>query len=203
MPPRGGTINVYLGRNSRLRFYTFTFGGASVKNNLNVIFKGRNSKAELYGLYLPDSEQLIENNTFLWHLAPFCKSFQRYYGVLAGNGKAIFNGRILVERKAQKTDAFLESKNILLGKDAKMLAKPFLEIFADDVKCTHAFCSSQIEDDEIFYLQSRGIDYEGAKKILLLGFAQKIINNVASPKIRNNLCAKISQFLTEKLEAEN
>jgi len=203
MPRQGGAINIYLGKESKLRFYSFTFGGNSVKNNLNVIFQDKNSRAELYGLYFGEEGQAIENNTFLHHQAPSCKSLQLYYGVLFGNAQATFNGRILVESKAQKTDAYLESKNILLSREAQLLGKPHLEILADNVKCTHAFACSQVEDDEIFYLQSRGIGKEVAKKILLLGFAKKVVNNVGQESLRNKLCAKISQFLSEKLGAKN
>lgn len=202
-PQQGGVTNVYLKEGSHLRFYTFNFGAGSVKNELNVIFQGKGAKAELYGLYLPSEDEVIENNTFLHHKAAFCQSSQYYYGILFGRGKAFFQGRILVPRYAQKTDAFLESRNILLSKEAQMLGRPFLEIFADDIKCTHAFSSSQLEDDEIFYLRSRGIGKKEAKKILLLGFAQRIISKIGELKTRENLCAKISQFLTEKLEAGN
>jgi Fe-S cluster assembly protein SufD len=198
MPSGGGIINVYLGQGSRLRFYTFNLGGRSVINNLNIEFRGKNAKAELYGLYLSETGQSIENNTFLRHAAPSGESFQQYHGILSGKGRAIFNGRVLVARKAQKTNAFLENKNILLGRECQMLSRPFLEIFADDVRCTHAFSSSQIEDDEILYLASRGITKEKAKKILLLGFAQKIINRVEDKTIKAELCAKISPFLSEK-----
>lgn len=203
MPETGGAVNIYLAKDSHLRFYAFNFAGKSVRNDLNVIFQGENARAELYGLYLSFGDSVIENNTFLRHSAPFCESSQHYYGILFDRVRGVFNGRILVQRKAQKTDAFLESKNIILGKDAQMLGKPFLEIFADDIKCTHAFSCSQLEDDEIFYLRSRGIDIGEAKKILLFGFAQKIINKVESKKIKRNLCDRISRFLREKLETKN
>lgn len=196
--PKGGITNVYLKERSQLRFYTFNLGKQSVKNELNIIFQGKNSKAELYGLYLPRSQKVIENNTFLHHQMPFCQSFQQYYGIVFGKGRAVFNGRILVENKAQKTDAYLESKNILLDEGGQILGRPFLEIFADDVKCTHAFSASQIEEDEIFYLQSRGIHRDKAKDILLLAFAQKIISKVDKQEIKENLCARISQSLGEK-----
>lgn len=197
-PQQNHTLNFYLAKDSKLRIYTFTFGENSARNNLNVIFRGKNGKAELYGLSLIQQGQLIENNTFLHHKAPFCESFQQYYGILSARGRGIFNGRILVEKQAQKTEAFLENKNILLSKTAEMLGKPFLEIKADDVKCTHAFSATQIEEDEIFYLRSRGIDEDKAKNILLTSFAKKIINKVDKPSIKENLCAKISQFLNTK-----
>lgn len=202
-PQKNYTLNFYLAKDSKLRIYTFTFGKNSARNNLNVIFHGKNGKAELYGLSLIQQGQLIENNTFLHHKAPFCESFQQYYGILAGKGKAVFNGRIRVERKAKGTDAYLENKNILISKDAEVLGRPFLEIFDDDVKCTHAFSASLLEEDEIFYLRSRGIDKNKAKKILLMSFAQKIINKVDKPSVKENLCAKISQFLNAKSEERN
>ena len=197
------STNIYLAKESHLCVYSFTFGEESVKNNLNVILEEEQAKAELYGLYLVSDGQIAENNTFLRHLAPFCQSFQQYYGILAGKGRAVFNGRIRIERKAKGTDAYLENKNILLSNDAEVLGRPFLEIFDDDVKCTHAFSASLLEEDEIFYLRSRGIDKETAKKILLTSFAKKIINKVNKPSLKENLCAKISQFLTERLEAKN
>ncbi|TSC75523.1 MAG: FeS assembly protein SufD [Parcubacteria group bacterium Gr01-1014_30] len=203
MPDGGGGCNVYLGRNSSLRFFTFNLGGKSLKNELNVVFKGKGARAELYGLYLPQDGQVIENETLLRHQAPSCESFQRYYGILPMGGKAVFNGKILIERKAQKTKAYLESKNILLSPDAQMLGRPFLEIFADDVQCTHGFSSSQIEEDEIFYLRSRGHNLESAKRILLLSFAQRNIDKVADEETKNILCERISRFLSEKLEAKN
>lgn len=197
------TTNVYLAKDSRLRVYTFTLGGESVKNNLNVILRGENAEAELYGLYLTSRGQIVENNTLLHHKAPFCRSFQQYYGILAEKGRAVFNGRIRIERKARRADAHLENKNILLSKHAEVLGKPFLEILDDDVECTHAFSASLLEEDEISYLRSRGIDKDKAKKILLTSFAEKIINKVDKPLIKEKLCVKISQFLNGKLEGKN
>lgn len=203
MPSSGGDIKVYLEESSSLRFFTFNVGGESLKNELKVFFKGKGAKAELYGLYLPQDGQVIENETLLRHLAPEGESFQQYYGILPSSGKAVFNGRILIEKRAQKTNAYLESKNLLLGEQAQMFGRPFLEIFADDVQCAHAFSSSQIEKDELFYLQSRGVGREEAKKLLLLSFAQRIINKVAEVKKKDELCERTSRFLAEKLEAKN
>lgn len=200
---KGESLNFYLKDDSFLRCFVINLGGESLKNELSIIFNGRRGRAELYGLYLPSDNKVIENYTLLHHRAPACQSFQQYYGILAGSGRAVFNGRILVEKQAQKTDAFLESKNVLLGQEAQMLGRPFLEIFADDVKCTHAFSSSQVEKDELFYLRSRGIGEKEAKRILLLGFAQRIINNINSRNLRKDLCARTSQFLNEKLGAKN
>ena len=191
-----GKTDIYLGKKSRLRFFTFTLGGNLVRNDLNVEFTGENSKVELYGLYLTGSNQIVENNTFLHHPIPFCQSFQQYCGILFGKGKAVFNGRILVERRAQKTDAYQESKNILLGDQAQMLGKPFLEIFADDVKCTHGFAIWQIEPDEIFYLRSRGIDEKEAKKILLLAFSRKITDKINSGRLKNYLENLVKKKIT-------
>jgi Fe-S cluster assembly protein SufD len=201
-PNRSYVINFNLRENSFLRFYNFNFG-RSTKSEVNIIFEGKNARAELYGLYLPSDNNVIENNVFLYHRVGFGKSSLFYYGILFDEGKAFFEGRILVDKKAQKTDAYLESKNILLDKRAQIMAKPFLEIFADDIKCTHAFSSFQLEEDEVFYLQSRGIDKDKAKKILLESFAKRIISKIDSPKIRENLCAKIFQFLEKKLAKEN
>jgi Fe-S cluster assembly protein SufD len=193
-PQTSYNLNFYLAKKSKLRVYTFTFGKESVKNNLNVILAGEGAKAELYGFYLLKNNQIIENNTFLHHKAPFCKSFQQYYGILQTKGQAIFEGRILVEKQAQKTDAFLENKNIILSDKAHLLSKPILEIKADDVKCTHAFSATQIEEDELFYLRSRGIEKNKAIKILLMSFVGKILNKIDQPSLKKTYARRFSNF---------
>lgn len=171
---------------------TITLNGGIVRNNLNVILKAEYSEATFYGLYFSKDKQIVDNHTAVDHAIPNCQSNELYKGILDDKALGVFNGKIFVKQDAQKTNAFQSNKNILLSKDAVMNTKPQLEIFADDVKCSHGCTIGQLEKEPLFYLRSRGMSEESAKALLLVAFAQDIIDHI---KIE-----PLQQFLSEAIE---
>jgi Fe-S cluster assembly protein SufD len=157
---------------------TFTFSGALVRNNLNTAIDGQFAEAHLNGLFVTNGTQNVDNHTLVDHLKPNCQSNELYKGIAGGKSIATFNGQIFVERDAQKTNAYQSSKNILLSNDATVNAKPELEIYADDVKCSHGTSTGKVDENALFYLKSRGIGEESARKLLLHAFAHEVINKI-------------------------
>ncbi|MCA9741797.1 MAG: Fe-S cluster assembly protein SufD [Deferribacteres bacterium] len=162
-------------------------GGAIVRNNLNVVLNGENAESHLYGFFRTTGSQLIDNHTFIDHAVPNCESNELYKGILDDSSKGVFNGKVLVRQDAQKTNAFQESKCLLLTDDAVMYAKPQLEIFADDVKCSHGATVGQLDEDAQFYLRSRGIGEEKANSILRHAFASDIFERIEVAEVRDML----------------
>jgi Fe-S cluster assembly protein SufD len=158
-----------------------------IRNQLQVILDGSGSECHLYGLYLPSDHQLIDNHTVVDHRQPQCQSNELYKGVLRGNARAVFNGKILVRRVAQKTNAFQQNNNLLLGDKALVHSKPQLEIFADDVKCSHGSTIGQFDPESLFYLRARGIGEELAKELLVQAFGADVIDRVSSPAVQRHL----------------
>ena len=154
-----------------------------VRNNLSVFLEGDHARAHLNGLFFTDKKQHSDMHTLVEHRAPFCNSNQIYKGILGGKSVGVFNGRILVKSGAQKTNAYQSSKCILLGDDSTMNTKPQLEIFADDVKCSHGSSTGEISPDALFYLQSRGISTSEAKKLLVSAFANEVINSISNDEV--------------------
>ena len=148
---------VQLGRAARFSSHAFTLGGAWSRNEINAVFAGEGGECTLNGLYRGDGRQLIDNHTFIDHAVPHCASHELYKGILDGQARGVFNGKIYVRQDAQKTDAKQTNKTLLLSEDATINTKPQLEIYADDVKCTHGATVGQLDDEAIFYLRSRGI----------------------------------------------
>ncbi|MBK6398853.1 MAG: SufD family Fe-S cluster assembly protein [Bacteroidetes bacterium] len=140
--------------NSNFDIHTITFGGKIVRNNLHIVLNGKNITANLNGLYVGGGDSLIDNHTLVDHAMPHCQSNELYKGVLDGRSKGVFNGKIFVRKDAQKSNAYQSNKNILMSDEASMNAKPQLEIFADDVKCSHGATTGQL-DKALFYLRSR------------------------------------------------
>lgn len=168
--------------------YTFTLPGADfVRNNLALHLDAENMDTHLYGLYLSAGTQLIDNHTEVHHKFAHCESNQLYKGVLMDKSKAVFNGKIFVYQDAQKTNAFQQSNNILFSETATINAKPQLEIFADDVKCSHGTTIGQMNKDALFYLQSRGISEQNAKNLMVKAFAFDVTEKVKIPAIRTYL----------------
>ena len=157
----------------------FTFGGALVRNNLGVSLDEEFSECHLYGLTLGKNQQNIDNHTLVDHQKPNCQSNELYKGIASDKSTLTFNGQIFVEKDAQKTNAYQSSKNILLSNDATVNAKPELEIYANDVKCSHGTSTGKVDENALFYLKARGIGEDNAKKLLLHAFAQEVINKVA------------------------
>jgi len=187
----------YLEKNSTFNITTITLGGAIVRNNLHIVLNDVNCTAHLYGLYLLNGTQLVDNHTLVDHAKPNCYSNELYKGLIDGKAHGVFNGKIYVRKDAQKTNAYQSNKNILLSDDALMNAKPQLEIFADDVKCSHGATTGQLDEDALFYLRSRGIGEENAKALLNVAFAADIINNVTIDALKNNLMNLLSAKLKQ------
>jgi Fe-S cluster assembly protein SufD len=158
-----------------------------IRNQLNVTLDGTGCECHLYGLYLPADHQLIDNHTVVDHRQPNCESNELYKGVLRGNARAVFNGKIFVRREAQKTNAFQKNNNLLLGDKAMVHSKPQLEIFADDVKCSHGSTIGQFNPDSLFYLRARGIGEEMAKELLVQAFGADITERVSSAAVQRHL----------------
>ncbi|MEY4110109.1 MAG: hypothetical protein RLZZ46_463 [Bacteroidota bacterium] len=163
---------------------TLTIDCVWVRNNLSIRLAGRDATAHLNGLFITAGRQHSDMRTLVEHQAEFCKSNQVYKGVLAGKSTGVFNGRIFVFKDAQKTDAYQSSKNILLTDDASVYSKPQLEIFADDVKCSHGSTTGQLSEDAQFYLQSRGLSKESARSLLVSAFASEVLETLKNDELR-------------------
>ena len=189
-----GTTRIWQDKASSLDSFSFNYGGAITRNNLSVLIKGEGTHTIMNGLYGIDGNQIVDNHTLLDIQHPNCTSYQLYKGLLNGASRAIFNGKIYVHAIAQKTNAYQLNKHLLLGKEARVDTKPQLEIFADDVKCTHGATIGQLSQEEIFYLQSRCITKQMAIQLLSKGFIDDIINTIKSDSIRG----KLSRLLLKK-----
>ncbi len=180
--------------NSLFNSYVYTLPGAAfVRNNLHIALKGNNTETHLYGLYLGGHGQLIDNHSLVDHRQPNCMSNQLYKGVLTGNAKAVFNGKIYVHQAAQKTNAFQQNNNLLLSDKAVVDSKPQLEIFADDVKCSHGSTTGNFNNDALFYLKTRGIGEEKARKLLVNAFAFDVTNKIKIPALQKHVEKLISE----------
>src|SRR5262249_47322082 len=157
------TQQIHQGRASRFTSHSITLGGGLVRNDVNAMLDAEGCECTLNGLYLASGRQLVDNHTRIDHAKPHCASHELYKGILDGQAHGVFNGKIFVHQDAQKTDAKQTNKTLLLSDDAVINTKPQLEIFADDVKCTHGATVGQLDDNAIFYLRSRGIDAAAAR----------------------------------------
>ncbi len=176
--------------------YTVTLPGADLtRNNLNVNLVDSATETHLFGLYLATGQQLVDNHTSVDHRKPNCYSNELYKGVLAGNAKAVFNGKIFVHQEAQKTNAFQQNNNMLLSDKAVIDSKPQLEIFADDVKCSHGSTVGQFNPEALFYLRSRGISESSARNLLVSAFAFDVINKIKIGALRAHIEKLINQNL--------
>ncbi|HEX5025313.1 MAG TPA: Fe-S cluster assembly protein SufD [Agriterribacter sp.] len=183
-------------RDSLYNNYTYTLPGAGlVRNNLHLDLNGSNTESHLFGLYLTGGNQLTDNHTFVNHLYPNCMSNELYKGVLMDNSRAVFNGKIYVHQDAQKTNAFQQNNNILLSNKAIIDSKPQLEIFADDVKCSHGSTVGSLNKDALFYLQARGIGEIAARNLLVNAFAFDVTNKIQIPAVREY----IEKLITHKM----
>lgn len=193
-----GTTQVYQTRASRFSAYTFTLNGAVIRNNLNITVDAENCESHLYGLYLLNGKTHVDNHTEVDHREPNCESNELYKGILEDKAHGVFNGKVYVRQKAQKTNAFQSNKNILLSDSAIVNSKPQLEIWADDVKCSHGCTTGQIDEEALFYLRSRGLSEEKARALLLYAFAIEVIEQVKLPTLREYL----ENLVSERLQKE-
>jgi len=182
---------------SRYHHYNFTLPHATlVRNNLSVALNGSYTETDLHGLYLATGNQHVDNHTFVDHLQPHCNSNELYKGVLLDNANGVFTGRIHVHQDAQKTNAFQQNNNLLLSEKADINSQPQLEIFADDVKCSHGFTVGQFSEESLFYLRARGIGEEAAKTLLVNAFAFDITDKVHIPALQHHLTEQIRKYVS-------
>jgi Fe-S cluster assembly protein SufD len=181
------SMHLHLGRDARVASHSITLGGALVRNEVVAVLEGEGIDCTLNGLYLADGDRLVDNHTTIDHARPHCASHEVYKGILDGRARAVFNGKIIVRPDAQKTDAKQTNKALLLSEDGQINTKPQLEIFADDVKCTHGATVGQLDEDAMFYLQARGIGREDARNMLIHAFAGDILGRVRHEALRERL----------------
>ena len=189
--------NTYIAQKqeSRVAVHTFSFGGNITRNNLNFYHQGERIDSTLKGVTLIGDKQHVDHYTLVHHATPNCESHQNYKTILNDSATGVFNGKIFVEKEAQKTDAFQQNNNILIGDKATINAKPQLEIFADDVKCSHGCTIGQLDESAMFYMQQRGIPKKEAKALLMYAFTSEVTNSIKIPELK----AKIARIIADKL----
>ena len=180
-----GKTAAELGRGSSYDSTAITLGAKLSRHDISVVLDHEGAECWVDGLYVVGSEQHADTHSVIDHKQPFCNSHQLYKGILDGNGRAVFNGKIYVREGAQKTDAMQTNKNLLLSDKARVDTKPQLEIYADDVKCAHGAAVGQINEDELFYLQTRGINPTVGRNLLTYGFAEEVIGKIKVDSIRS------------------
>lgn len=183
-------------KNSHVSVHTFSLGGNLTRNNLNFYHKDERATSTLKGITLIGNQQHVDHHTLVQHAFPHGESHQDYKGVFMGNSTGIFNGRIVVASQAQKTNAFQQNNNILLEDRASVNAKPQLEIFADDVKCSHGCTIGQLDQETLFYLRTRGIPEKEAKALLMYGFAGNVLKSVKIPELKQRIHKLIARKLS-------
>ena len=171
-------------RDSQFSVITVTKTGKLVRNNLNYAVNGEGCESNMYGVYFTRGNQHVDNHTYVDHLFPNCNSNELYKGVMTDKSTGVFNGKIMVRRDAQKTNAFQSNQNVLLTDTASIFTKPELEIYADDVKCSHGCTVGQLDEEATFYLQSRGLSKDDATKLLIQAFASDVIDKVEVEPLR-------------------
>jgi Fe-S cluster assembly protein SufD len=175
--------------------HTFSLGGKLIRNNLNFYLNGTNANATLKGVTILDDKQHVDHYTLVDHIKPNCESHQDYKGVFSEGAVGVFNGKIHVDQIAQKTNAFQQNNNILLDDKATVNTKPQLEIFADDVKCSHGCTVGQLDEEVLFYLQSRGIPKKEAKALMTYAFANNVLESVELPILKKRINLLIAKKL--------
>lgn len=194
------TMHVRIERGATFASHSLALGGGLVRNDVFVVMGGEGIDCTLNGLYAADGDRLIDNHTTIDHALPHCASHEVYKGILAGRSRAVFNGKIVVRPDAQKTDAKQTNKALLLSDDATINTKPELEIFANDVKCTHGAAIGQLDEDAIFYLRARGIGQLEARNLLIHAFAGQILDRVKIEPLRHELQRVLDAQLGVTLE---
>ena len=182
-----GITHVDQQRDSHYRSFTLAMGSALARHNLHVRLNDENIETLMYGLYLTRGDQVVDNHTAIYHDQPNCRSWEVYKGILDGRSRAVFNGKVFVKPEAQKTDAKQTNRNLLLSDGARVDTKPQLEIFADDVKCTHGATVGRLDDVARFYARSRGIPAAAAERLLTYAFAAEVVDEVSLAPVREEL----------------
>jgi Fe-S cluster assembly protein SufD len=192
------TLQFQLGRSAKVSSHSISLGGALVRNHVNAVLDGEGAEATLNGFSLTTGGQHVDNHTSIDHAKPHCNSFEFYKGILDDHSRGVFNGRIIVRPHAQKTDSKQTNQNLLLSEEALINTNPQLEIYADDVRCTHGATIGQLDPQAIFYLQSRGIGREAARQLLTFAFANDITSQIRIEPIRSRLEKTLFHRLAEK-----
>ena len=190
-----GSVHVHAERNANCTSHAISLGGSLVRNDVFAVLDGEGAECTLNGLYVADGQRLVDNHTTIDHAKPHCGSREIYKGVLADRARGVFNGKIIVRPDAQKTDAKQTNRALLLSEDAQINTKPQLEIFANDVKCTHGAAVGQLDDEAVFYLRSRGLAESEARRLLIHAFAADVLNRMPLESIR----AGAEQVLQQRL----
>jgi Fe-S cluster assembly protein SufD len=192
------SVYFQLEASANLDSHYLSLNGGLIRNNINLLFNGPRSNANINGLYLMDRKQHIDNHIFIDHANPGCTSSELFKGILDDNASGVFNGHVLVRRDAQKTNAYQSNRNILLTDNAKVTSKPFLEIYADDVKCSHGSTTGQLDQDSLFYLRQRGIGEESARMLLMYAFADEVIRKIDIAPLRY----RVEDMVKKRLQGE-
>jgi Fe-S cluster assembly protein SufD len=195
------TLRIQQGRSANVASHSVLLGGALVRNNVHPVLAGEGGECLINGLFIGNGGQHLDNYMLVEHASPRCGSRQFYNGILDGHAHGVFHGRIIVHKDAQKTDAKQTNRNLLLSDDAQIDTKPQLEIYADDVKCTHGATIGQIEGDALFYLRSRGIDEVSARKLLLFAFASECLDRMKQGPVRKHVEGLINHCLFQLAKA--
>jgi Fe-S cluster assembly protein SufD len=190
-----GTVRVQQSRSSNVSCHGIHLGGGLVRNNVHPVLAGEGAHCLINGVFLPAGKQHIDNFMRVEHASPHCDSRQFYNGILNDSASGVFSGRIIVHKEAQKTDAKQTNRNLLLTDEAQMDSKPQLEIYADDVKCTHGATVGQLDDDAIFYLRARGVPQDTARTLLLFGFAGENLERMRQAPIRDYIENLVTEWL--------
>lgn len=184
---------------SYIHAVTISLNGGMVRNNLNISLEAEHAEAHLYGLYFLQGNSHVDNHTTVDHVKPNCMSNELYKGIITDDATAVFNGKIFVQPQAQKTNAYQSNKNILLSEGASVNTKPQLEIFADDVKCSHGCTVGQMDEEGLFYLRSRGISEDTARSLLIHAFAMDVLEHIKPATLRSY----VDRLIFERLEFEH
>ena len=196
-----GACYVHAGRSATCALHAVNSGGALARNDVVAVLNGEGIDCTLNGLYLADRQRLVDNHTTIDHAQPHCASREIYKGILADRAHGIFNGKIIVRPDAQKTDAKQTNRALLLSEHAQINTKPQLEIFANDVKCTHGAAVGQLDDEALFYLRSRGLSAAYARQLLIRAFAADVLNRLPLESIKTGVAARLQRQLAGALAA--
>ena len=184
-------------RSANVSSHSVLLGGGLVRNNVHPVLAGEGGECLINGLFIAGGRQHMDNYMLVEHASPHCSSRQFYNGILDGHAHGVFHGRIIVHKDAQKTDAKQTNRNLLLSDDAQIDTKPQLEIYADDVKCTHGATIGQVEENALFYMRSRGIDETTARNLLLMAFANECLDRMKCKPVRDYLDLVVQGWLPE------
>lgn len=185
---------------SEVSVHTFSFGGKITRNNLNFYQKGEHINSILKGVTIIEGKQHVDHHTLVHHIEPNCESHQDYKGIYGERSTGVFNGKVYVEKEAQKTDAYQQNDNVLISDKATINAKPQLEIFADDVKCSHGCTIGQLDNQALFYMQQRGIPKKQANGLLMYAFANTVLESVKIPEVKKRITKLIANKLGVDIE---